>query len=100
MSFLLSVIAFSVVTFAFLVVERLYRSSTRPQWLDREIVAMPICVGFTAAFACSFGAVQASALILPLPIWGDVVSAIVVVVAAMLAMRALFRLISPRRLAH
>ena len=100
MGFLLAVVAFSCVTLAFLYVERIYRSPTKPAWLDREIVAMPICVAFTGGFAGSFAAVLATALILPLPLWGDILAAVVVAAAALLAVRALFRVLRPTPLAH
>lgn len=99
MQFLLAVLAFSCVTLGFLFAERIYRSPTKPAWLDREIVAMPVCVGFTGAFAASFGAVLAAAFSLPLPIWGDVTSAVLVVAASGFAVRHLFRIVAPRHMA-
>ncbi len=100
MYFLVSVLSFAAVTLAFLLVERAARAPSRPRWLDSDTGGMLVSVAFTGAFAGSLGVVLSSALSLPMPIWGDVASAIVVILAAAVAVRYLVRLVSPRKLAH
>ncbi len=71
MAFLVSVVVFAAVIFAFRLVARAYRRPDHPVWLDRESVAVSVCVGFTAALGLSFASLVTSAFALPLPVWAD-----------------------------
>jgi hypothetical protein len=93
MYFLASVIVLAAVIVAFLAATRLFRSPSKPKWLDNESVVMAVCVAFTGAFAASMGAVLATSLSLPLGLWGDVVVSLVSIVAIILLARVVFHMV-------
>ena len=91
MSFLVAVLALTAVVVAFLAMERLYRSPSKPNWIDYEMVVMMISVLFTGTIAGAIGAVIATALDLPFPVWQDAAVALATVVSIVVAVRFVFR---------
>jgi len=94
MSFFLAVLGFAAVVLAFIGVERLYRSPSKPKWIDYEMVVMMISVVFTGSIAGGIGAVVATALDLPFPIWQDGAVALATVIAVVVVARFVFRAVS------
>jgi hypothetical protein len=90
MHFFVSVVALAAVFAAFMLVERAYRSPSKPKWLDHELTSMMICVALTGAIAGAVGAVIMTALELPLPLWGDAIAAVLVIGGVILLVRIAF----------
>ncbi|MBA5776902.1 hypothetical protein H2509_07135 [Stappia sp. F7233] len=87
---------FAVVVLAFLGLASLYRSGRMPRILSGDVTSMILCALLTAAFAGTLIGVFASALRLPFHFWGDLASAVAVLLAVTLLGLGASRLLGHR----
>ncbi|MEJ8571806.1 hypothetical protein [Microbaculum marinum] len=76
MTFLVAVVALAAVFAAFSLTARLYRWPQRPAWVDRESVVMLVSVALTGCIAGAVCFFVGAAFLLPLPLWGDALTAV------------------------